>query len=299
MAEKTDTFWQEINIGISVAKKYDFEPVQCLPLSSGITGETFRLQAKSESIFLKRIDINKSSILNSEAEGLKAISNTNSLKTPRIFAKGESENFAWLALEFVSLRTPDSNCAIKMGESLAAMHQNQNDFHGWHSNNWIGANKQRNSFLNDWPKFFKEFRLLPQLNQALDNNLDTSVFDNGQLLLEEISKLFTNYYPDPSLLHGDLWAGNWASDLEGNPIAFDPACYYGDRETDIAMTELFAGFHQDFYDAYNSANPIDKGYIDRKSVYNLYHILNHFNIFGVSYEQQASDLIQKSLSVIR
>ena len=220
-------------------------------------------------------------------------------KTPRIFAKGESADFAWLALEFISLRSPNTSCAIEMGESLAAMHQNQNDFHGWHSNNWIGANKQRNSFSNDWPNFFKEFRLLPQLNQALDNNLDTSVFDSGQLLLEEISKLFTNYYPAPSLLHGDLWTGNWASDPEGNPIVFDPACYYGDRETDIAMTELFAGFRQDFYDAYNSANPIDKGYVERKSVYNLYHILNHFNIFGASYEQQASDLIQKSLSAIR
>ncbi len=107
---------------------------------------------------------------------------------------------------------------------------------------------------------------MPQLNQALDNNLDASIFDKGLLLLEEISKLFTNYYPAPSLLHGDLWAGNWASDLEGNPIAFDPACYYGDRETDIAMTELFAGFHENFYAAYNSANPIDKGYIERKSI---------------------------------
>ncbi len=299
MVEKNDTFWQEINAGISAAKKYNFEPVRCFPLSSGITGETFRLQTKSESIFLKLIDINRSPILYSEAEGLKAISNTNTLKTPRIFAKGESADFAWLALEFISLRSPNTSCAIEMGESLAAMHQNQNDFHGWHSNNWIGANKQRNSFSNDWPNFFKEFRLLPQLNQALDNNLDTSVFDSGQLLLEEISKLFTNYYPAPSLLHGDLWTGNWASDPEGNPIVFDPACYYGDRETDIAMTELFAGFRQDFYDAYNSANPIDKGYVERKSVYNLYHILNHFNIFGASYEQQASDLIQKSLSAIR
>ena len=299
MVEKNDTFWQEINAGISAAKKYNFEPVRCFSLSSGITGETFRLQTKSESIFLKLIDINKSSILYSEAEGLMAISNTNTLKTPRIFAKGESADFAWLALEFISLRSPNTSCAIEMGESLAAMHQNQNDFHGWHSDNWIGANKQRNSFSNDWPNFFKEFRLLPQLNQALDNDLDTSVFDSGQLLLEEISKLFTNYYPAPSLLHGDLWTGNWASDLEGNPIVFDPACYYGDRETDIAMTELFAGFRQDFYDAYNSANPIDKGYVERKSLYNLYHILNHFNIFGVSYEQQASDLIQKSLSAIR
>ena len=183
MVKKTDTFWQEINAGISAAKKYNFEPVRCLPLSSGITGETFRLQTKSESIFLKLIDINRSPILYSEAEGLKAISNTNTLKTPRIFAKGESADFAWLALEFISLRSPNTSCAIEMGESLAAMHQNQNDFHGWHSNNWIGANKQRNSFSNDWPDFFKEFRLLPQLNHALDNNLDTSVFDSGQLLL--------------------------------------------------------------------------------------------------------------------
>ncbi len=299
MVEKNDTFWQEIKVGISAAKKYNFEPVRCLLLSSGITGETFRLQTKSESIFLKLIDINRSPILYSEAEGLKAISNTNTLKTPRIFAKGESADFSWLALEFISLRSPNTSCAIEMGEGLAAMHQYQNDFHGWHSDNWIGANKQRNSFSNDWPNFFKEFRLLPQLNQALDNNLDTSVFDSGELLVEEISKLFTNYYPTPSLLHGDLWTGNWASDPEGNPIVFDPACYYGDRETDIAMTELFAGFREDFYDAYNSVNPIDKGYVERKSVYNLYHILNHFNIFGVSYQQQASDLIQKSLSAIR
>ena len=299
MGEQGSVLWQEINTGISAAKKYNFKPVQYVPLGSGVTGETFRLQTKSESVFLKRIEIDRSSILNSEAEGLSAISKTNTLRTPSMIAKGESTNFAWLALEFISLKNPDSNCSIKMGESLAAMHQCQNDFHGWHTTNWIGANKQCNNYLDDWPSFFKEFRLLPQLTQALDNNLDPSVFDHGKLLLEGFSKLFANYYPTPSLLHGDLWAGNWASDLNGNPVAFDPACYYGDRETDIAMTELFGGFHQDFYIAYNSVNPIDKGYIERKSVYNLYHILNHFNIFGASYEQQASDLIKKSLSELR
>ncbi len=299
MADPNDTFWEEVCIEISKATKYSFKAVKYLPISSGVTGETFQLRTTSESVFLKRIEIDRSNILDAETEGLRTISATNTLRTPSIIATGESTNFAWLALEFIFLTNPNSDSSIKMGENLASMHQFQNNFHGWHATNWIGATRQYNSYEADWPNFFKEFRLLPQLKLALTNNLDSSIFDNGKLLLGELSKFFANYCPSPSLLHGDLWAGNWAADPDGSPIAFDPACYYGDRETDIAMTELFGGFHQNFYTAYNSINPLDKGYIERKSVYNLYHILNHFNIFGASYQQQASDLIMKSLTALR
>jgi fructosamine-3-kinase len=110
--------------------------------------------------------------------------------------------------------------------------------------------------------------------------------------------LFDNYLPQPSLLHGDLWAGNAAVDKQGCPVIFDPACYYGDRETDLAMTELFGGFSQDFYAAYQAVWPLDKGYVVRKTFYNLYHILNHLNIFGGGYLRQAESMIAMLLAEI-
>jgi fructosamine-3-kinase len=128
------------------------------------------------------------------------------------------------------------------------------------------------------------------------NNAPAKMVDRGQHLLELLPALFSDYHPRPSLLHGDLWGGNWEADGDGSPVIFDPAVYFGDREADIAMTELFGGFDRRFYQAYESAWPLDPGYRIRKQLYNLYHILNHFNLFGGGYARQAEGMIESLLA---
>ena len=113
---------------------------------------------------------------------------------------------------------------------------------------------------------------------------------------EAVPQFFGSYVPVPSLLHGDLWGGNWAADSSASPVLFDPATYFGDREADLAMTELFGGFDKRFYDAYSAAWPLDSGYASRRDLYNLYHVLNHFNLFGGGYASQAGDIVDRLLA---
>ena len=125
------------------------------------------------------------------------------------------------------------------------------------------------------------------------------MYDLGQLLIEKDAAFFSDYRPAPSLLHGDLWSGNWAADQRGEPVIFDPACYYGDREADLAMMELFGSPGRAFFGAYNEAYAIDAGYKMRKDFYNLYHILNHANLFGSGYAHQAQDMLESLLATLK
>jgi fructosamine-3-kinase len=158
-----------------------------------------------------------------------------------------------------------------LGQMLAKLHRQTGPRFGWHRDNWIGATPQVNGWRDDWSEFWQECRIRPQLELARKNGFS----------LPEPPRL-KNHQPQASLLHGDLWSGN-AGFIEKGPVIFDPAVYYGDREADIAMTELFGGFPARFYDAYNEAFPLPAGYETRKHFYNLYHLLNHLNIFGAGY----------------
>ena len=150
----------------------------------------------------------------------------------------------------------------------------------------------------DWVRFFREHRLRHQLELARHNGYGGVLQQRGARLLECMGALFTGYAPAPSLLHGDLWGGNWSADLTGTPVLFDPAVYYGDREADIAMTRLFGGFGRDFYAAYESAWPLADGAPERVGLYNLYHVLNHVNLFGAGYLGQARTLIDELLAEV-
>lgn len=161
-----------------------------------------------------------------------------------------------------------------LARMLAGLHRNTHDRFGWATDNWIGLSPQKNGWSEDWPQFFWDFRLSPQLSKA---NLKAKDL--------KIEKLFKSYKPVPSLLHGDLWNGNVGFTAAG-PVIFDPAVYFGDREADIAMTELFGGFPEEFYSAYERELPLDGGYETRKHLYNLYHLLNHLNLFGSGYRRQ-------------
>jgi protein-ribulosamine 3-kinase len=166
---------------------------------------------------------------------------------------------------------------------LADLHRHTNDRFGWGSDNWIGLAPQKNAWSDGWPAFFLDYRLKPQATRA-----------GLALGFSSVEGLFKSYKPVPSLLHGDLWSGNVGFTPDG-PVLFDPAVYYGDREADLAMTELFGGFPEEFYRAYNELFPVHSGYRVRKHLYNLYHLLNHLNLFGSGYLGQ----VKATLGLLR
>lgn len=203
---------------------------------------------------------------------------------------------AFLVLEFVPLRTVNPATQQQLGRQLAELHQVKQDYYGWHHDNYIGSNPQKNTRENNWVKFWQEQRINVQLKLAADNGYTGEIQQLGARLCPLIPEFFSSYDPQASLLHGDLWSGNAASDMQGQAIIYDPACYYGDREADIAMTELFGGFGADFYAGYNKVWPLDSGYKARKTLYNLYHILNHLNLFGSGYLHQAEGMMRCVIS---
>ena len=167
---------------------------------------------------------------------------------------------------------------------LAEAHRNPGKRFGWSRDNYIGSTPQANGWCENWAGFWRERRLKPQLELAKRNGFDLR-FDED---------LLKNHSPQPALLHGDLWSGNAGFTTHG-PVVFDPAVYYGDREADLAMTELFGGFPRAFYEAYEETYPLDEGYRARKHLYNLYHLLNHLNLFGAGYLSQ----VRETLSLLR
>ncbi len=231
-----------------------------------------------------------------EAEGLNEIYKSQSIRCPEVICYGETEQSSYLVLEYISLSNQGGNA--ETGDKLAQMHAYQGEEFGWHRDNTIGTTAQSNLQSTSWVEFWKQQRLLPQLKLALKNGYSHSDYDRGLKLCRKLNVFFSPYQPTISLLHGDLWGGNQAHDNNGHPVIFDPAVYYGDRETDIAMTELFGGFKAGFYSAYNQSFPLDEGYATRKILYNLYHTLNHYNLFFGGYAAQAANMTKRLLAEV-
>lgn len=233
----------------------------------------------------------------SEAQALTEISRQACIRVPSPIAFGSHGNTAWLVLEYLELTS--NGPASLLGEQLAALHSISGDRYGWPGNNFIGTTPQCNSQNSSWAGFWRDCRLKPQFAMAQAGGYGGSLLDKGERLLEVVDQLLDGHQPTASLLHGDLWAGNKAFTQHGQPVIFDPAAYYGDRETDIAMTELFGGFATDFYAAYEAQSPLPGGYRLRRDLYNLYHILNHLNLFGQNYLSRAENMISKLLAQVR
>ena len=226
-----------------------------------------------------------------EASGLAALRATGAIRVPEMIACGLAEGQARLVLEWLDLRGLDRSGGAALGRALAQVHRTTGARFGWPADNFIGGTPQENAWRDNWARFYAERRLRPQLRRARDNGMEREWLERGEKLAENIPAFFVDYRPTPSLLHGDLWSGNAAQLADGTPVIYDPACYYGDREADVAMAELFGGFPESFYAAYREAWAVDPGYETRKSLYNLYHVLNHFNLFGASYLGQAKRMI--------
>ncbi len=208
---------------------------------------------------------------------------------------GAAEGHACLALEWIDFGPATSRTEARLGELLALQHRRSAHAYGWHRDNTIGATPQPNPWTTDWPTFLAKHRLGHQLDLA-ERGGHARLVEQGRRLVERVGSFFTAYRPEPALLHGDLWGGNWAADAGGAPVIFDPAVHYGDREADLAMTRLFGGFGPAFYAAYSAAWPLDPGARERTALYNLYHVLNHLHLFGGGYAGQAARMIEGLLS---
>jgi fructosamine-3-kinase len=233
-----------------------------------------------------------------EAAGLAELKQAQAVRVPEVLAVGANSNGSWLVLEWIDLRPPSPASDAALGEQLALQHRSSAEAFGWQRDNTIGATPQQNAWLADWPTFFKERRLRFQLDLAVRRGFRGRLQQRGEVLLDRLDSLFKTYHPVPSLLHGDLWGGNRAADERGRPVVFDPAVYYGDREADLAMSRLFGSFSAEFYSAYEACWALDEGAPIRTGLYNLYHVLNHLNLFGDGYLTEALGLIERLVAEI-
>jgi fructosamine-3-kinase len=266
-------------------------------LSGGDIHQAWHIESEQGAFFVKRNHARHADLLATEAQSLLHLQASGVVRCPQVLHLSQDNQQACLWLEYLPMRTHGD--AFKGGQQLAQLHRQTAAEFGWHQSNYIGYTRQLNTPHTDWLTFYRECRLRPQFSLAQQHKAPTRLIQLGQQLMTHLGHWFERYQPTPSLLHGDLWAGNTGFDHQGNPLFFDPACYYGDRETDLAMTELFGGFDAEFYRGYQNQWPLDSGYGQRKPLYQLYHLLNHFNLFGGHYGQQALRVCEQLVDALR
>ena len=293
----SDAFWQSLGDHLARHMNASFVISQRHHCHGGSINQAYRLITEDgRSLFVKMHPSASADMFEAEAAGLQELFRSQSIRVPEVLATGVTDSQSWIAMEWLQLGCGDMQSARLMGEQLAAMHHCTAPQYGWHRHNTIGSTPQLNTRETCWLEFFREHRLRYQLNLAADHGFCGALQRKGERLLADMDAFFADYMPAPSLLHGDLWGGNQGTDSQGRPVLFDPAVYYGDRETDLAMTTLFGGFERSFYEAYQAVWPLDAGYQVRRTLYNLYHILNHANLFGGSYAMQAERMIDSLLA---
>jgi protein-ribulosamine 3-kinase len=248
-------------------------------VSGGCIHRCYEVRIGGARRFLKTNGVEYSDAFAAEADGLRALRDVG-LRAPEPLAHGVVGTYAYLLLEFLELASRGEFAAL--GGMLGNAHRRPASRFGWARDNYIGLTTQKNAWCGDWAEFWMTRRLEPQVSMARGKGFDVAM---------PSMHLLKNHKPKPSLLHGDLWSGN-AGFTKAGPVVFDPAVYYGDREADLAMTELFGGFPREFYRAYNETFPLDAGYEKRKHLYNLYHLLNHLNLFGGGYLGQVKSCLR-------
>jgi len=275
------------------------EPRPERSVDGGSINHCVRWDSDGGALFVKLGPEASLGMFSAEADGLRELAGASVLRVPQVLGLGTTPGQAFLALEWLELHAATARSEAMLGERLALLHRVGAPRFGWRRDNTIGATPQRNDWSDDWARFFAGRRLGFQLDLAARQGHGGRLLDRGRLLCERLGEFFEGYRPQPSLLHGDLWGGNWAADAAGEPVIFDPAVYYGDREADLAMTRLFGGFGRAFYEAYQAGWPLDPGAPQRVALYNLYHVLNHLNLFGGGYGAQAEAMIERLLASLR
>jgi fructosamine-3-kinase len=290
--------WTQIATQIAQATGEDFQINNRRSVGGGCINQGYAVIGNTGTYFVKLNTASQVQMFEAEALGLKQMLETQTIRVPKPIGWGTVADCAYIVLEWLELGGNNTQSWEQMGRQLAAMHRwnpttqgGRAKGFGWDINNTIGSTPQINTWTSDWAEFFAQYRIGYQFQLARRRG---GHFPQQDRLLSVIPPLL-NHQPQPSLVHGDLWGGNAAVTKSGEPVIFDPATYIGDREVDIAMTELFGGFPSAFYRGYNEVSPLDEGYKQRKTLYNLYHILNHFNLFGGGYASQANQMIEQIL----
>ena len=289
--------WQSIVQHIEQNTGRHFSVGHQQSLSGGSINSAYLLASDDgQQYFVKTNQTGQKAMFEAEARGLQEIASGKTIKVPKSVCFGEDPVQSYIVLDYLDMSGRADQRVL--GEQLAAMHQITADQFGWEIDNTIGATHQPNDWTDNWLDFWSEQRLGFQLRLAEKNGYGGELQTLGEKLLLEMPKLFSGRAIKASMLHGDLWGGNVAGLQDGTPVIFDPALYYGDREADIAMTYVFGGFSPDFYASYQNAFPLDDGFAVRKTFYNIYHIINHLNLFGGGYHGQAIHMMEQVLSEV-
>ena len=263
------------------------------PVSGGDISSAYLLETQSQKFLLK---VNSKSsaktMFDAEQQGLRAIESTKTIAVPHVHLVDEWDGKAILLMDFVESRRPNAKDYTHFGRDLANMHLVSNDQFGFSSDNFIGSLPQSNAFHTDWAEFYWNERILPQLEIAKKN----TALDDAKIPSKESAlKIFRQVFGEvkPSLLHGDLWGGNYLISTDGTPFLIDPAVYYGHSMVDVAMSRLFGGFDTEFYDAYHEIILKQTYYQEQIKLYQLYYLLVHLNLFGRSYRSSVVDILER------
>jgi fructosamine-3-kinase len=286
----------ELATALGKAIGLTLRPKPAAAVHGGWINATHRWETNAGPIFVKVAPAQRRAMFEAEAAGLDELRRANAVRVPQALGVASTAEEAALALEWIDLGRASRATEAALGEQLALQHRVTAKAFGWDRDNTIGSTPQANGWCGDWITFFRERRLRPQLDRAGANGFKGYLQTRGEELLSRLDRWLTFSHEPPSLLHGDLWGGNWGADARGTPVIFDPAVYFGDRVADIAMTRLFKGFGTRFYAAYQTAWPLPADAKRRIEIYNLYHILNHLNLFGGGYLGQAQGMIDRLLA---
>lgn len=262
------------------------------PIGGGDTHGALVVRAAGNNWFVKWGDAGALPLFEAEHHGLVTLAASNGPRVPRARGTGGNDRHSWLIVEYFDLR--GSGNTTDLGRSLAALHRTIGPAHGFEAANYIGRSAQRNDWTTCWAEFWWDCRLLPQLRFAEERGVGDDLAPLASSL-ESACRILLDHRPPPSLLHGDLWSGNHGFLDDGEPVIFDPACHYGDRETDIAMMRLFGGFDRGVLRAYETAWSLPAGHERRLALYQLYHVLNHLNLFGAAWLGRAETLARAVL----
>ena len=292
MKEKNSQF-NEISQAITKTQGENFQVENYRSVSGGCINQGYKISGNGQTYFVKLNSATQVEMFGAEILGLQQMFDTHTILIPKPICYGISGNSSYIVVEWLELQSGGTQPWYEMGCKLAQMHlKGKNTQFGWDRNNTIGSTPQINTWTNNWADFFAQHRIGYQLKLAKRRGGN---FPEINIVVERVRNILKNHHPQASIVHGDLWSGNAAVTSSGEAVIFDPATYYGDREVDIAMTELFGGFPSAFYRGYNEVWALDSDYTQRKNLYNLYHILNHFNLFGGGYGSQAYNMIQQIL----
>ncbi len=286
--------WQAISQQLSDTLLFDFQIVEKQKIHGGDISECYMISDNTQRYFVKLNPLAGFPHFEAEAENIALLRKTSSVFVPELVLLGKTKEHAFLILNYLATKPlDDASSSYAFGEQLAKLHRwGEQKEYGLDEDNYIGEALQPNQWQKKWSHFFAEQRIGWQLQLLREKGIElVNIAEFTQLIQERL----TGHQPTPSLLHGDLWHGNVAICAFG-PICYDPASYWGDRECDIAMTELFGGFLPEFYQGYERILPLASGYAQRKDIYNLYHILNHYNHFGGEYLERAQSMIDAILA---